>query len=59
MLTVASASLSQELPEHRARIIGWSTYCLDLAILTGSHVHRDSDPHCSPRSTDPVLTSEG
>ena len=61
MTTLASASLSQEHQEHRARMIGPLIVSLGLGLttLTGCHMHRDSDAHCSPRAQDPALTSKG
>ena len=44
-------------------MVGPFTICLglDLATLTGSHIHcdTDSDTRCSPISQDPALTSHG
>ena len=45
MITLASASLSREHQEHRARMVSPLTVGLGLglATLTDSHMHRDSD----------------
>ena len=63
MTTLTSASLSQKHQEHTARMVGLLTISLGLGLTTltstGSHMHRVSDAHCSPRSQDPALTSPG
>ena len=61
LTTLASASLSREHQEHRARMVGPLTVSLGLglATLTGSHMHRDSDARRSPRAQDPDLISQG
>ena len=58
MTTFTSASLSEHL-EHTAHMVGPLNVCLglNLAILTGSHTHCDSNAHCSPGSQDLALTS--
>ena len=57
MTTLASASLSREHQEHRARMVGPLTVSLGLglATLNDSHMHRDSDARCK----DLALISQG
>ena len=57
MTTLASASLSREHQEHRARMVGPLTVSLGLglATLNDSHIHRDSDARCK----DLALISQG
>ena len=61
MTTLASASLSREHWEHRARMVGPLTVSLGLGLVTlnGSHMHHDSDARCSPTAQDPPLTLQG
>ena len=57
-MTLASASLSREHQEHRARMVGPLTVSLGsvgLATLNDSHKHRDSDARCK----DLALISQG
>ena len=57
MTTLASASLSREHQEHRARMVDPLTVSLglDLATLNDSHMHCDSDARCK----DLALISQG
>ena len=59
MTTLAPASLLQEHQEHRAHMVGPLSFSLGLGLATptGTHMHRDSDTHCNPRSQDLALTS--
>ena len=61
MTTLASVSLSREHQKHRAHMVAPLIVSLGLGLitLTGSHMHRDSNVHCSPRAQDPALTSQG
>ena len=62
MTTLASASLPQEhQPDQETRMVGPLTVSLgmDLATLTDSHMHHDSDARCSPIAQDLALTLQG
>ena len=58
MTIFASAPLSREHQEHKARVVGTLTISLGLglATLTASHIFSDNDARCSPRAQDPAMT---